>query len=517
MSLSMASQSNAPGYELQSDSPSVTKLWAIPTTGKKELIEHRLHFSNSAPELSTQVVGPGAFPITPEYIDGWAGSTRIDGTEVLQVVNAGTGRPEDFAGTAVRGNVALVKRSDALPVGQVITNAADAGAGVVIIYNDTSGEWGAMYLSTERTRIPALTLTNEQGGKLARLAKAKLRFEGTATPAYSYEVMKTQVGITADQQYEIDPAELATVDTSFHASTPIQGGYGRALISDKQTYLVMSRRPTLMPRRLTEYVSAGLRTNQLVTASTDWVLYGGGEQSMMAVLQPGERTTRSWNNAVVRSAITPNHPDGAVRVDNVGATDISPMIGNGTGQWVTLFSGLNKTVTTVYRDGQLLGSAPSSTVAFPMVPEQATYRVVLDVTKDQPWWTTSTKVSTAWTFASAHSERSTLPVLSVDYALDVALDNSAQAGRPLTVGLGFRYPKGLAGPQLRQVDLEASYDDGATWQRVPVSRTGAATANGVLRTPSLRDTNGFVTLRVRATDADGTAVEQTVDRAYRLR
>jgi subtilisin family serine protease len=521
MSVSLMSDNTTLRYELQSDSPGYTKLWAIPSTSKKELIEHRLQFSTTAPELSTQVVGEDPFPLELEYIDGWAGSARIDGTRLLRVVEAGIGRPEDLAGTSVRGAVALVKRSDAVSTGQVIANAAAAGASVVVIYSDAPGDWGTATFSTNPTAIPALSLTNEQGAKLAARAArgdAMLLFRGTALPPYSYEILKTQEGISAIQQYKTEPGELAIVDTSFHASTPTVAGYARFLVSDKQTFLVMTLKRSPMPRKVTEYVSAGVRTWEFVSAAGIWEPMGGSVQTMPAALQPGQRISRAWNKAVVRSAIAPKHPDGAVRIGDLGGTDITALLDGGTGQWRTPPSSLDKSVTTVYRDGQLLGSAPASSVAFPMVPQQATYKLVLDVTKNQPWWTTSTKVNTAWTFRSEHATtRSLLPVMSIDYDLDVALDNSVQAGQAATLGVGFRYPTGLAAPKLRNVSLSASYDDGATWTEVPVTATGATAVKGVLRSPALRSTNGFVTLRVQATDVDGTAVEQTVTRAYRLR
>ncbi|MGW7682815.1 S8 family serine peptidase [Kribbella sp. NPDC054772] len=516
MSLSFLSNTNPLRYELQSDAPGYTKLWAIPSTGKKELLEHRLHFSTNAPELSTQVIGRSVYSLAPEYIDGWAGSARIDGTRLLRVVNTGTGRPEDFAGTSVRGNVALVKRSDAVSTNQVITNAAAAGAGVVVIYSDTPGDWGAMVLKTTPTAIPALTLSGEPGAKLAALAArgdTKLLFRGTAVPAYTYEVLKTQQGISAAQQYRVDSRELATVDSSFYSATPAApGGYARMLLSDAQTFIVMTLKRNAMPRKLTEYVSTGVRTFELVSPSGIWEPMGGAVQSLPRVLQPGQVTSQAWNKPVVRSAITPNHPDGAVRIGELGGVDVTALLSQNSSQWVSLPSNLEQKKTTVYRDGQLLGSAPASSVSWPMVPQQATYKLVLDVSKQQA---TSNKVNTAWTFVSAHTDRSLLPVLSVDYDLNVALDNSVRAGQAVPIGLSFRYPKGLAAPKLKSVKLSASYDDGATWTPAAVTTTGGATATGVVKAP--RTTNGFVALKVEATDADGTTVEQTVTRAYQLR
>jgi hypothetical protein len=127
-------------------------------------------------------------------------------------------------------------------------------------------------------------------------------------------------------------------------------------------------------------------------------------------------------------------------------------------------------------------------------------------------------VNSAWTFYSEHTGRETLlPYLSVDYDVDVALDNTVQAQSTAAIGLNFRYPKGLNGLRIGEAKLWASYDDGATWQQVTLAAAGATGVKGTIKSPALRDTNGFVSLRVQATDVDGNSVEQTVTRAYKLR
>ncbi|HZX03692.1 S8 family serine peptidase [Kribbella sp.] len=517
MSLSLGSDNTPLRYELQSDAAGYTKLFAIPSTGKPDLIEHRLHFSAPEPILATQVVGRGAFPIAPEYVGGWTGSAKIVGTHLYRVVNAGTGRVQDLT-AAVRGNVALVKRSDDVSTNQVVANAAAAGASAVVIYSDVPGEWGTDLYQKVQTAVPTLTLSGEQGAKLAALAaqgSTQLLFHGKAWPSYSYEVLKTQQGILANQQYRTDPRELATVNDRFYASTPnTEGGFARALVSDKQTFLVSYLTRTTMPRTLTEYVSSGVRTFETVAPAAVWEMLPGIMQTYPVVLKPGETTSRSWNKAVVRSAITAYHPYGTLRLGEVGSVDIAPLLAMEPLQWGTPLSNLETKKITVYRDGQLVGSAPWMSVNFPMVPEPATYTLVTEVARDLPWWTTSTKVNTAWTFRSEHTERGALPVISIDYDVNVALDNSVRRGSTSTLGLGFRNPAGLAAPNLKDVKVSVSYDDGASWKQAQVRRTGSTGATAVLQNPKAA---GFVTLKVQATDVDGTAVEQTVTRAYQVR
>jgi hypothetical protein len=67
---------------------------------------------------------------------------------------------------------------------------------------------------------------------------------------------------------------------------------------------------------------------------------------------------------------------------------------------------------------------------------------------------------------------------------------------------------GSAAGTSRDLVVEVSYDDGATWSRVPVHGGGA-----ILRHPAA---GGFASLRATSTDTAGNTVEQTVIRAYRI-
>lgn len=525
MGLTLLKDDRSLNYGLQDGLAGYTRMYAIPSQLKNENLAHRLNWSLAAPELTAQIVSPGAFPITPEYVTGWIGSARLDGTQVLPVVNAGIGRPQDYAGKAAKGKLALVRRSDDLTTGAQINNAAAAGASAIIIYHDAPVSWGATSYAKTPTAIPALTLGGEQGARLADLATrdtTMIQLKGTAASPYTYEVLKHQQGILSDQSYQVGAGELATVEASFYASTPdTQGGYGRFIVGPQQNFLVMTFARMTMPRSVTEYVTAGLPTLELVSPSPVWEAMPAFQQTGLTVLEPGQRVTRSWNKAVVRSAITANHPDGALRNRNVGIVLPIGLLDEATGQLYAYRHGTDKELTTVYRDDQLLGSVASAQAAFPMTPERARYRVVTDVQRNQPGWTTSTKVNTAWTFHSAYDgdgdETARLPLISIDYDLDVDLNNSAPADAMVGLKLGFRYPRGMDGLRIADTKLWLSSDDGATWQQVAVTPNGATGATGAVKNPALRGNSGFVTLKVQATDADGNSVEQTVTRAYQLR
>ncbi|MFE3453644.1 S8 family serine peptidase [Nonomuraea sp. NPDC059194] len=510
LGLAMRDSTSTNSYGLEQWASGETKVYSVPSQVTSDHFESRVGWSLSAPELGAKVVGHGRTPFDPVYFRGRAGSARIDGTQVLRVANAG----QD-----VQGKLALVKRSADRTPQQQVDDAAAAGARAIVIYNDTPDNWGANNWATTETKIPAMTLSGEQGVRLAELAasgRARVQLTGIAVSPYSYELLKyRQGGIPADQRYRVRASELATVESKFHASAPgTEAGYSRAMLSPMQTtaYGVFDR--VVSPRSVTEFVSADVPTWEWVQVGTVWEAGGAWKYTAPAVLKAGQRASRDWNKAVVRTALPGGLDWSAVREGGVGVVLGGGLIDTTPDQLLVFRAFADKEQATVYRNGELLGTAPSAAVAFPVVPERAQYRVVVDVQRDQPWWTTSTKVNTDWTFHSEQAEgKSPLPVLSVDYDLDVDQANSVRARSTTKVGLGVRYPKGMAGARITEAKLWASYDDGSTWQEVKLAATGDAAFTGRIKNPA----DGFVSLRTQATDADGNTVQQTVTRAYQVR
>jgi len=74
-------------------------------------------------------------------------------------------------------------------------------------------------------------------------------------------------------------------------------------------------------------------------------------------------------------------------------------------------------------------------------------------------------------------------------------------------------PAGAATPRITAITVEASFDDGATWSRVPALSQDDRWL-GLIVAP-VRATH--VSLRSTASDVDGRHVEQSIVRAYRLR
>ncbi|MGW7413428.1 S8 family serine peptidase [Streptomyces sp. NPDC054863] len=481
-----------------------TAVYSVPSPATNDGFESRVGWSLAAPALDARVVGHGNRKLDASYFEGWTGSARIDGTRVLRVAKAGEN---------VRGKLALVERSAARTPMEQVEDAANAGALGILLHNDRPDQWRTGNWGQAATRIPAMTLSGAQGEALAAQRNAVIRISGTAVSPYAYELLKhRRGGIPADQRYTVREKELARVDSSFHASTPAtEGGYARLLRSPKQTVANFVFRRVVLPRTLTEYVSADVSTQEAVKVGPVWTANGSWKTTKPAQLRAGQRVYRDWNKAVVRTALLDAQPNSAVRQGDTGVVLSGGLLDTARDQQFTLEASGDKVLTTVHRDGVLLGSVPSAPVAFPMTAQRAQYRIVTDVKRTTPGWTTSTEVRTDWRF---HSERkegpAPLPVLSVDYRLDVDRANSARPLSRTRVALGVRHPGGLNGAKPVSAKLWASYDDGANWRQIRLD----ADLSGTIANPA---TAGFVSLRVQAGDADDNSIEQTVTRAYQIR
>ncbi|GAB2958560.1 S8 family serine peptidase [Micromonospora polyrhachis] len=503
-----------------------TAVYTIPTAQPNDNFRPYFGWKLTAPDLAARVVGRNKVSLDElAYFGGHVGSLRFDGTKRLPVVSAGTGTAQEYAGLDVRGKTALVRRSANVPFRDQLARAIEAGAAAVIIFNNAPGRWGAdLWGDTTPSAVPAMTLSGKQGEKLLdvlRRDRVTIEFTGVAVSPYSYDLVKSpQGGWPANPRYQVRNNELATLRTVYRASAAgTEGGDLRFFWVPGQNTAFGQYTRLPMPATRTEYVTTGLRTTQRVLIGPTWQLGGSELGESIGVLRPGQRLSRTWNKAVSRTALPPALDEAAFRDGDLVVVQAAGLLDTGTDHTQTYVAiQRDKVLATVYRNGERLGTSKLPTFAFPAAPERAQYRVTLDVERADPWWTTSTKVNTAWTFHSQRPDaRQLVPMLSVDYDIDVDINNRAKADRRFEIGLNVRHPKGLSGPAIRDTKLWVSYDDGTTWQLADVDRKRAGQFEAIVRHPKLATTNGFVSLRVQATDADGNTVEQTVTRAYQLR
>ncbi|MFD4672480.1 S8 family serine peptidase [Lentzea sp. NPDC058450] len=121
----------------------------------------------------------------------------------------------------------------------------------------------------------------------------------------------------------------------------------------------------------------------------------------------------------------------------------------------------------------------------------------------------SPKVRSEWRFhtRSGTDERVALPLLDIRYALELDDHNTAHGAVRGTVSVAHQ--PGVAAAKARSLEVEVSFDDGASWQRVRVN------GNGKLEIPA--GPKGFASLRAKAVDLLGNSVTETNTRAYAVR
>jgi hypothetical protein len=107
------------------------------------------------------------------------------------------------------------------------------------------------------------------------------------------------------------------------------------------------------------------------------------------------------------------------------------------------------------------------------------------------------------------------PILLADYDLgELDLQNRAERGSH-EIELSFRRQQ-LAPPSaVTDARLWVSYNDGATWSRMTLDSLGGGRYEATLNHPA-NQARQNVSLRLEATDAGGSRINQTIFRAYGL-
>ncbi|MFJ5830976.1 serine protease [Streptomyces sp. NPDC093089] len=226
-------------------------------------------------------------------------------------------------------------------------------------------------------------------------------------------------------------------------------------------------------------------------------------------VRAGATTTHTFGNAVFGPVLagTPGARPAGVRDGDTLALDI-PLLADGDGHAPSAprFHGAT---TTLHRDGVLIGTRQGDPgrARFTTTPGRAAYRLTATATHGSGP-SAGGRVTASWTFASAGTSGPTaLPLSTVRFAPDLALDGTAPAGTPVRVPVTVEGAAATTG--VRSLAVSMSTDLGATWTRVPVVDGQVG-----FRTPAAGRT---VSLRAELTDTNGNTLTQTLRNAYRTR
>jgi hypothetical protein len=188
----------------------------------------------------------------------------------------------------------------------------------------------------------------------------------------------------------------------------------------------------------------------------------------------------------------------------------------------TLF---DETLTArLYADGALLLDAfdPLQLNDFPVDPAKTHYNLEYSLSRHNPAWRRSTTVHTNWGFDSATptGDYDVLPLMGARFVMGLSDTNSAPRGVRWQFGVRVAMPPGVASATVSTPRVDISWDAGKTWARLPVtackhypsSSTGGTAASCTVTVTN--HTSGAAALRVRASDALGRSVDQTIKTAY---
>jgi subtilisin family serine protease len=201
-----------------------------------------------------------------------------------------------------------------------------------------------------------------------------------------------------------------------------------------------------------------------------------------------------------------------------GMRIVVPPFGDGNpGHFGTLLTDTAR--TTLYRDGtQVAQSGSAGQIRYRPPAAAATYR--LDTEATQSIFDTSTRITASWRFQAPAltATYTVLPILAVRFAPEVDQTIRAPGGRPFQIPITVQrsvVPESAGGtpvPEVASLTVEASQDDGASWQPVFLRKSADQWTATLYHKVS-----GFVSLRATAVDLAGNSVEQTIIRAYGLR
>lgn len=167
----------------------------------------------------------------------------------------------------------------------------------------------------------------------------------------------------------------------------------------------------------------------------------------------------------------------------------------------------------VWQDGELIEDVPEP-YSFPTVPEGgADYRLLYESTPGEPAYRLATSVTSEWRFHARSDVGDDVSPPLLDTTWDVrGVDASGSAPATTRVRVSAGYTEGAYDTStVEGARLWWSSDDGATWHRAKVTRTGDGTFVAAVRAPAGAD---HVSLKLEAWDASGASVTKTVVRAY---
>ncbi|MEV0825935.1 S8 family peptidase [Nonomuraea rubra] len=486
-----------------------------------------------APEIAFSTLG---LKLEPEYVDPVQFSDfsseypRLDGTRLLLAVDAGRGSAEEIKARDLRGKLAVIRRTDGVPVSTQSNAAAAAGAAMVAVYSDRPGSDVTTGGNRVKLAVPTVRLTHEEGLKLVerlRRLPVPVMAKGIVASPYVYDLYLREQGRVRDSlTYVVRARSQARIETGYHSQLAgdMTANEARYVFEPWDTLSISTNHPMpKAPRTRVDYVTPDQDLRWSTSAGTPERSYNNmwphRDTARVSVSAPemrsyeaGERVGRTVFKQPLLPGVNPRNPvrreGDKLRLSMQGFVDAG---GNYGEAYTSQFERGLKTDFRLYQGDTLLWQTnylPSGSGT--LVPERASYRIEYDVVNESEWAKLSARTRGVWTFASERGD-AVVPMLVASFDAPVDLTNRAGSRR---LGVTLRHQEGAQQSAIERVSLEVSYDDGASWKP---ARLRAARDDRAYETTLDRARSGFVSLRLNASDVNGNTLTQEVIRAYALR
>ncbi len=377
---------------------------------------------------------------------------------------------------------------------------------------------------------------------------SRLYSPASAKRAYTYDVKYPNEGtIKADQSYLVKAGSLATIKSDYPADHKNQLSLdGRFAALPWEQFLVSSDLQFTAPMSRTEYYSSG---NDVQWEAFDYSVYTPDPFTLLGEIDTSWTTYKAGDVSSQSFRGQPTHPRLLEHALFENET-VCPVCATASSLDVLAFPfGDNSATHRSYPDSPTAGLTEStawSVKADGKVRQSGTglfqsttalaagakaYALTYNETRSSSDFLMSTDVKTAWTVKtsapqadlpdgwvcspSGDTDCTVLPVMTNDYQLPVNLLGQINSGDATgTVNIGH-----LADANIKVSKLTAnvSFDGGSTWTVATVTGGTNGQFTIAFTVPAKSQTDGFGALQIKATDAKGGMLRQTILKAFSVK
>ena len=169
----------------------------------------------------------------------------------------------------------------------------------------------------------------------------------------------------------------------------------------------------------------------------------------------------------------------------------------------------------LFKNGALIGEDFNNTTFLEMAPEPGDYRV--EATAVQQSFELSKSTRYVWTFPSQNIGdvllNQSIPVYTLQFEPNLNENSESPRGAVTRIPITVAWDGSTRSVNVNSLTADVSFDDGVSWQSVPVRRDGHQWY-ALVRNPLQ---GSYVSLRAHVSDGGANSFEETVIRAYALK